>query len=52
MHKDWKEVAGPLHNGLTNDRGLRLLEFASYNDVVLANTLDEYTLAMMDLTCS
>lgn len=52
-HKDWKEVAaGPLHNGLTNDRELRLLEFASYYDVVLANTLDEYTLAMMDLTCS
>lgn len=23
VHKDWKEVAGPLHNGLTNDRGLR-----------------------------
>ena len=40
--KDWKEFCGPSCNDVTNERGLRLLEFASYNNVVLANTLGEH----------
>ena len=39
---DWKRFCGPSCNAATNDRGLRLLEFASYNDVVLANTLGRH----------
>lgn len=36
---DWKNYCGPSCNETTNERGLRLLEFASYNNMVLANTL-------------
>ena len=36
---DWGEVCGPYCNGETNERGLRLLEFATYNNLVLTNTL-------------
>ncbi|XP_068224983.1 craniofacial development protein 2-like [Palaemon carinicauda] len=40
--KDWKEFCGPSCNDVSNERGLRLLEFASYNNAVLANTLGEH----------
>ena len=35
---DWGEVCGPYCNLETNERGLRLLEFATFNKLVLANT--------------
>jgi len=37
--KDWHSACGQHSNKETNNRGLRLLEFASYNDFVLVNTL-------------
>ena len=37
--EDWGEVCGPSCNPETNDRGLKLLDFATYNNLVLANTL-------------
>ena len=40
--KDWKQFCGPSCNEVTNERGLRLLEFASYNNMVLANTLGQH----------
>ena len=36
---DWGEVCGPYCNVETNERGLRLLEFAAFNNLVLTNTL-------------
>ena len=36
---DWGEVCGPYCNFETNERGLRLLEFATFNNLVLTNTL-------------
>ena len=36
---DWREVCGPYCNVETNERGLRLLEFATFNNLVLTNTL-------------
>ncbi|KAK3894356.1 hypothetical protein Pcinc_001893 [Petrolisthes cinctipes] len=36
---DWSEYCGPSSNSSTNERGFRLLEFASYNNMTLANTL-------------
>ena len=41
-HKDWNKHCGPSCNTTTNERGNRLLEFACYNDLVLANTLGEH----------
>ena len=35
---NWQGVCGPFSNDDTNERGLRLLEFATFNDLVLANT--------------
>ena len=40
--KDWKNHCGPSCNATSNERGIRLLEFASYNNLVLANTLGEH----------
>ena len=40
--KDWKDICGGSCNSITNDRGLRLLEFARYNNMVLANTLGKH----------
>ena len=37
--RDWKGVCGQYCNELTNDRGLKLLEFATYNKLVVTNTL-------------
>ena len=43
MHKkDWGEVCGPFCNPETNDRALKLLNFATYNSLVLANTLGNH----------
>ena len=36
--KNWKYTCGLYSNNETNERGLRLLEFASLNDLTLANT--------------
>ena len=35
---NWQGICGPFRNDDTNVRGLRLLEFATFNDLVLANT--------------
>ena len=40
--EDWGEVCGPSCNPETNDRGLKLLDFAIYNNLVLANTLGNH----------
>ena len=40
--EDWGEVCGPSCNPKTNDRGLKLLDFATYNNLVLANTLGNH----------
>ena len=40
--EDWGEVCGPSCNPETNDRGLTLLDFAIYNNLVLANTLGNH----------
>ena len=40
--EDLGEVCGPFCNPETNDRGLKLLDFATYNNIVLANTLGNY----------
>ena len=40
--EDWGEVCGPSCNPETNDRGLKLLNFATYNNLVLANTLGNH----------
>ena len=38
-HQDWTSTCGPFCNITTNNRGLRLLEFATLNDMILTNTL-------------
>ena len=40
--KNWKGTCGRCCNPETNERGLRLLEFACYNDLVLANALSKH----------
>ena len=40
--EDWGEFCGPFCNTETNDRGLKLLDFATYNNLVLANTLGNH----------
>ena len=40
--EDWGEACGPFCNPETNDRGLSLLEFATYNNLVLENTLSSH----------
>ena len=40
--EDWGEVCGPSCNPEINDRGLKLLDFAIYNNLVLANTLGNH----------
>ena len=39
---NWQGICGPSCNKDTNERGLRLLEFAIFNDFVLANTFDHH----------
>ena len=36
--KDWSGICGRYSNKVTNERGYRLLEFASYNNLKLVNT--------------
>ena len=36
---DWSDYCGTACNTATNDRGLRLLEFSSYNELIVTNTL-------------
>ena len=40
--EDWGEVCGPSCNPETKDRGLKLLDFTTYNNLVLANTLGNH----------
>ena len=40
--EDWREMSGPFCSPETNDRGLKLLDFATYNNLVLANTLGNH----------
>ena len=40
--EDWGEVCGTFCNTETNDRGHKLLDFATYNNLVLANTLGNH----------
>ena len=44
-HKDWSGTVGKFGLGNTNDRGLRLLEFAKYYDLVIANTFQPQKLS-------
>ena len=39
---EWGEVNGPYCHVETNERGHRLLEFATFNNLVLTNTLDPH----------
>ena len=39
---NWQGMCGPFCNDDTNETGLRLLEFASFNDLVLANTFGHH----------
>ena len=39
---DWGEVCGPYCNVETTERGLRLVEFATFNNLVLTNTLTNH----------
>ena len=54
---NWQGICGPFCNDDTNGRGLGLLELATFNDFVLANTFghhkaskDEPGIAQMDNT--
>ena len=38
-YENWKGTCGRHCNAKSNERGLRLLEFASYNDLIVTNTL-------------
>ena len=39
---NWQGICGPFCNDDTNERGLRLLEFATFNDLVLASTFGHH----------
>ena len=39
---NWQGICGPFSNDHTNERGLRLLEFAVFNDLVLPNTFGDH----------
>ena len=40
-YENWQGICGPFCNDDTNERGLRLLEFAALTDLVLANTFGQ-----------
>ena len=40
--RNWQSICGPFCNDDTNERGLRLLEFATFNDLVLTNTFGHH----------
>ena len=39
---NWQGICGPFSNDDTNERGLRPLEFATFNHLVLANTFGHH----------
>ena len=39
---NWHGICGPFCNDDTNERGLGLLEFATFNDLVFANTFGHH----------
>ena len=39
VYGNWQGICGPFYNDDKNERGLRLLEFVTFNNLVLANTL-------------
>ena len=41
-HANWQGICGPFCNDNTNEKGLRLLEFATFNHFVLANTFGHH----------
>ena len=41
-HKVWEGTCGINCNPITNDRGIRLLEFASSNELIIANTYGKH----------
>ena len=41
-YKNWKGICGPFCNHDANKRGIRLLEFATFDDLVLANTFGHH----------
>ena len=41
-YKNWKGTCGQYCNSNSSERGLKLLEFASYNDLMLANTFGSH----------
>ncbi|XP_012941069.1 craniofacial development protein 2-like [Aplysia californica] len=41
-YKNWKGTCGQYCNSESNEKGLRLLEFASYNNLVLTDTFGQY----------
>ena len=40
--RNWQGICGPFCNDDRNKRGLRLLEFATFNDLVLAKTFGHH----------
>ena len=40
--ENWQGICGPFCNEDANERGLRLLEFATFNDLVLVNTFGHH----------
>ena len=39
---NWQGICGPSYNDDTNERGFKLLEFATFNDLVLASTFGHH----------
>ena len=49
VYENWQGICSPFCYDETNERGLRLLQFATFNDLVLANTSqDGPGIAQMD----
>ena len=40
--ENWQGICGPFCNDDTNERGLRLLKFATFNDLVFVNTFGHH----------
>ena len=41
-YENWQGICGSFCTDDTNERGLRLLEFATFDDLVLANTFGHH----------
>ena len=48
-HENWQGICRLFCNDKTNERGLRLLEFATFNNFLLANTRSSQSIQKMDL---